>query len=92
VDRYDLVERSEWFEETTISVEDLSAEHFDSEHIQCLAANVFCTHVDNTFQTKTCADSGCRNAMLTGSRLGNNALFSDPASEQDLANGIIDLV
>jgi hypothetical protein len=30
--------------------------------------------------------------MLAGSRLSNDARFSDPASEQDLAYGIIDLV
>ena len=30
--------------------------------------------------------------MLSGSRLSNDALFPDPASEQDLADGIIDLV
>ncbi len=92
MDRYDLIDRSESCQEDHCQSEDLSTEHFDPEHIQCLSAHVLCTHVDNAFQTKTCADSGRRNAMLSSSCFSNNTRFPDPASEQNLADSIIDLV
>ena len=70
----------------------LGTKHFDSENIQGLTAYVLRTHVDDTFQTKPCADGGRGNAMLAGAGLSDDARFSNAAGKQNLSYSIVDFM
>jgi hypothetical protein len=62
----------------------LSSEHAHTEDIQSLAADIFSTHVDNTFHAKASAYGGSGNTMLACTRLGNDSLLADPSCEENL--------
>jgi len=59
----------------------LGTQHFHSEDVQSLAAYIFRTHIDDAFHTKSRADGGCGNAMLSGTSLSNDARFPDPSGK-----------
>ncbi len=72
--------------------DNLCAEHPHPENIEALATHVLFAHVDDAFQAKERADRGGCHAMLAGAGFGDDALFAHTASEQSLAETVIDLV
>ena len=70
----------------------LGAEKAHAGHIEGLPLHVDGPHVDDTLEAKAGGDgSGCH-AVLACSGLRDNSLLAHTASEQDLADGIVDLV
>ncbi len=71
---------------------DLGTEHFHAEHVELLAFHVHGTHVNGAFHAHECSGGGSGNAVLSGTGLGNDLLFAHALGEQNLADGIVDLV
>src|SRR5205807_7355600 len=60
--------------------------------IDRLAGHVVDAHVDLTLEPEFRADGGDGDAVLTRTGLGNDPLLSHPAGQQDLPQGVVDLV
>ena len=70
----------------------LSSKKAHAGDIQCLALHINCSHVNAALKTKACCRRGCGDAVLASPCLGDNPLLAHAPSEQDLAEGVIDLV
>jgi hypothetical protein len=70
----------------------ISTKHSDSEDVQFLSPDIFCSHVDITLKTEFGTDSSGSDTMLSGTSLGNDPLFTQSLGEQNLSDGIVDLV
>lgn len=68
----------------------LGSKHLNSEHVQCLTANVFCPHVNDALHTKTSTDSSSSYSMLTGTSLSDDPSLSNPACEKYLCANVLD--
>lgn len=54
----------------------LGTEHSNPKNVESLSPDIFRTHVNNAFQTEPCTNSSSGDAMLTGTRFGNDTLLS----------------
>ena len=61
-------------------------------HVKCLSLGVLFPHVDRALDTHQRRSSGGRNAVLSGSGLGNHPFLAHPFRQQQLAEDVIDLV
>src|SRR2546421_4416622 len=68
------------------------AEKLHAKNVQSLAAYVLGAHVDDAFHSELCTDCGGCHTVLAGARLGNNASLAQTSGDEDLTNGIVDLV
>ncbi len=70
----------------------LGAQHAHAQHVRPLPLDIRRAHEDDAGQVEFRADSRCRNAVLTGTGLGNNPRLAHALGEKDLAQRIVDLV
>ena len=75
-----------------IDLANARAEQLHPEDIGRLTTHVFGAHVDMTFQTEERAGARGRDAVLTGTGLGNNASLAHAFGEQRLPKCVVDLV
>ena len=71
---------------------DLGAEGAHPEDVRLLAPDVLGAHEDDAGQVEQRAGRGGRDAVLAGSGLGDDPLLAEPAGQQRLAEGVVDLV
>ena len=57
-----------------------------------LSLHIGSTHEHFTLHTHQCAYGGCSHSVLAGSRLGNDARLAHFLGQQNLANGVVNLV
>lgn len=55
----------------------LSAEHLDTEHVQCLPPHVLSSHVNDAFESKFGAHGRRGDAVLTSTGFRNNTGFPE---------------
>ena len=72
--------------------QDLRAQQPHAEHVQLLAADVLLPHVDVALQAEERGHGGRGHAVLPGAGLGDDALLAHAHGQQDLAQGVVDLV
>lgn len=60
--------------------------------IEGLARHVDFAHVDGAVHAEAGADGGGGDAVLTGSGFGDDAFFAEAFGEEDLADGVVDLM
>ena len=70
----------------------LGAQHVDSEHVQGLTTNIFRAHVDDTFQAESGTSRSRSDTVLSRARFGNDLGLAESFREEDLADGVVDLV
>ena len=70
----------------------LGAEQAHPEHVRLLPLDVAGAHVDDARQAEARGDRRGRDAVLAGAGLGDDAALAHPPREQDLADGVVDLV
>jgi hypothetical protein len=56
----------------------LSTKHFNAENVQCLSADILCTHVYHAFQAELSTDGRSRNTVLASTCFCNDACLPDP--------------
>ena len=71
--------------------------HFGAEcahagDVEGLAMDVFLAHVDNAVEAEHGADCGGGDAVLAGTGFGDDTLLTADASQQALAEGVVDFV
>ena len=71
---------------------DLGAEHLHFPYVEHLPLDVHRSHVHVALHAHQGADGSRRHAMLPGARLGDDAGLAHPAGQQDLSDGVVDLV
>lgn len=69
-----------------------ATEHLDPENVQLLPPHILGTHENITLHAKLGADGGGRDTVLTGTRLGDNSSLTQSLGEENLADGIVNLV
>lgn len=72
--------------------DDLGAEKLHAEDVESLATDILGTHEDGAFHAELGADGSGGNTVLTGTGLGDNLLLAESASEEELAESVVDLV
>lgn len=70
----------------------ITTQHPDTEHVELLPSHVLGAHVNVALHAKLGTDSSSGHTVLSGTRLGNDALLAQSLGEQNLADGIVDLV
>ena len=70
----------------------LRAEHFHPKHVQLLPLTVHGTHVDHALHAQQGANRRRGHAMLSGARLGNDAVLTDALRQERLTHSVVDLV
>ena len=68
------------------------AEELHAEHVESLATDIFSAHEDSALHAEASADSGGGNTVLTSTSLGDNLGLAESPGEQNLADGVVDLV
>ena len=63
-----------------------------AEYVEGLTADIFSAHEDSALHAEASADSGGGNTVLTSTSFGNDLSLAEPPCEQDLADGVVDLV
>ena len=71
---------------------DLRAERVHAQHVRLLALDVLRAHVHDARQPEQRARGGGRDAVLAGAGLGDDPRLAEPARQQRLAEGVVDLV
>ena len=72
--------------------DDGRAQQFHAEDVEGLAPHVFRAHVHHALHAELGADGGGGHAVLAGAGLGDDARLAQSPCEQDLAQGVVDLV
>ena len=72
--------------------EHLGPEQPHAEHVELLAADVLLAHVHVAFEAEERGHRGRGHAVLPGAGLGDDALLAHAHGQQDLAEGVVDLV
>jgi hypothetical protein len=72
--------------------DDLGAQKAHAGNVERLALHVDRAHVDPALEAEAGRCGGCGDAMLAGTCFGNDSLLSHASGEQDLAEGVVDLV
>ena len=70
----------------------LRAEHLHAIHIQRLPLAIHRAHVDDALQPEHGGDRGRGDAVLARAGLGDDARLAHAPGQQDLADGVVDLV
>src|SRR5262245_35875554 len=70
----------------------LGAEQLHPLHVRCLPADVLDPHVHGALQAEQGAGAGGRDPVLSGAGLGDHPRLPHPASQQGLADCVVDLV
>ena len=70
----------------------VGAEHFHAFHVDVLAFHIDGSHIDHAGHAHQRAGGGSGHAVLSGSRLGDDACFSEGSREEDLSDGVVDFV
>ena len=68
------------------------AEHFHAVHIQFLPLAIHRAHVDDAFQAEHRGDRRGGHAVLARAGFGDDARLAHAPGQQDLADGVVDLV
>ncbi len=71
---------------------DGGAEQVHARHVGRLPPGVLLSHVDDAFEPEARAHGRARDAVLARAGLGHDAPLAEPASEQRLTHGVVDLV
>src|SRR5215211_2995275 len=71
---------------------DLGPEKLHPHDVQPLAVGVFFAHVDDAFLAVEGSDGGRGDTVLARTGLGDDAFLAHTVGEQDLAQGVVDLV
>ena len=71
---------------------DFRAKHLHAIDVEFLPLTIHRAHVDDTFQTEHRGDGGGGNTMLPRTGLGDDAGLAHALGEQNLADGVVDLV
>src|SRR5918994_4181424 len=71
---------------------DLGPEELHPHDVQPLAPGVFLAHVDDALLAVEGGDGRCGDAVLTSAGLGDDALLAHTVGQQDLSQGVVDLV
>ncbi len=71
---------------------DFRAEHFHAIDVQRLPLAIHRAHVDDAFHAEHRADGGGGDAVLARAGLGDDARLAHALGEEDLADGVVDLV
>ena len=71
---------------------DFRAEHFHAIHVEFLPLAIHRAHVDDAFHPEHRGDGGGGDAVLARAGLGDDAGLAHAFGEQDLADGVVDLV
>ena len=71
---------------------DLGSQQFHPEDIEALAFDIFFSHVNGAVHVKEGSSSGCGHSVLAGSRFRYDFFLAHPLGQQDLAQGIVNLV
>lgn len=69
-----------------------TTKHLDPEDVQLLPPHILSTHENVTLHAKLGADGGGGDTVLTGTSLGDNSSLAQSLGEENLANGIVNLV
>lgn len=72
--------------------DDLGTEELHSEDVEGLAADIFGAHVDGALHAELCAYGCSGHTVLACTGLGDDFGLSEAASDQNLAEGVVDLV
>jgi hypothetical protein len=72
--------------------DDFGPEKAHAGDIERLALHIDLAHVDDAFDAKARAHGGGGDAVLASAGFGDDALFAETLGEQDLAEGVVDLV
>ena len=72
--------------------DDLRAEHFHAIDVERLALAIHRAHVDDALEAEHRGDGGGGDAVLAGAGFGDDARLAHAPGEQDLADGVVDLV
>ena len=70
----------------------LGAEQLHPPHVQRLALDVLGAHVHDAIEPEERAHGRCGDAVLAGAGLGDDAPLAHPPREQQLPDGVVDLV
>ena len=70
----------------------LRAEEIHPLDVRALASHVFLAHVDHALEPKPRAHRRGRDAVLSGARLGDDALLAEPPGKHGLPEGVVQLV
>ena len=70
----------------------LGPQQFHAKDVGLLPLHIGRAHVDDAFQAEQRAHGGCRDAVLAGAGLGEDALRAHPASQQDLTQAVVRFV
>jgi hypothetical protein len=76
----------------TMPTPHLSSQHPDPEHVQRLPPDILCTHVDNTLHPEPSTGGSGGDTVLSSTRLGDDLGLAESLGEQDLSDGVVDLV
>ncbi len=71
---------------------DFGAEHFHAVDVEGLAGAVDGAHVDDALEAEHGGDGGGGDAVLAGAGFGDDPGFAHAFGEEDLADGVVDLV
>ncbi len=77
---------------TTVDRPDLRTEGPHPEHVRRLPGDVLDAHVDYAGDLQECAGSGRSHAVHACAGLGNNAALAEAPRQQNLAEGVVELV
>ena len=71
---------------------DLGTHQAHACDIERLAFHVDCAHVDHALHAEARADGGGRDSVLASAGFGDDAFFAKPLGDEDLPEGVVDLV
>jgi hypothetical protein len=72
--------------------DDLGAHEAHAGNVEGLAFHVDCAHIDGAVHAEAGADGGGGDAVLAGTGFGDDAGFAEALGEEDLADGVVDLM
>ena len=70
----------------------LSSQHPDPEHVQRLPPDILGTHVDDALHSEPGTGGSGGDTVLPSTRLGDDLGLAESLGEQDLSDGVVDLV
>ena len=70
----------------------LGTQHLHPFHIRVLALHVRCAHKHFALHVHQRTHRRCRHAVLSGSRLGNDARLAHLLRQQNLSDGVVNLM
>ena len=77
---------------TSVDSDNLSAQKLHAENVESLAANILGTHEDSALHVELSTDSSSSDTVLASTGLSNDAGLAQTLGDQDLTDGVVDLV